>query len=127
MHPSKWRETPAEAAWDYSVGVRNGGWGYRQRTVRWADPVVTDVLEGREGGEEEEEDGEMVGEVAESDEEDEDKEAEEEWVLMGRWSSNWGVVGENPDEEMQDVFEEIDPSLYLGTGVLEDADTPRRQ
>ena len=38
-----------------------------------------------------------------------------------------GGVGDDPNEEMEDVFEELEPCIYLGTGVLEDTDTARRQ
>ncbi|KAK0515873.1 hypothetical protein JMJ35_001907 [Cladonia borealis] len=116
VHPSEWKETPAEAAWDYSVGVRNGGWGNRERRVRWAGPVVTDVLEPEEekGSGAEREGWEWV-------EEDDGEEV------------HIGDMGGDPDEEMEDLFEELDPSVYLkingctGAGMLEDADSRDQQ
>ena len=110
MHPSEWRGTPAEADWDYSVGVRNGGYGNRQRRVRFADPVVTDALEAEEDDEVESEE--------ESEVESEEEEGEEKWVMIGRssWEGN-DFVSEYPDEEMEDAFEELDTSIYRGTGA----------
>ena len=110
MHPSEWRGTPAEADWDYSVGVRNGGWVNKQRTVRFEDPVVTDALEAEEEGESEEE--------SEVESEEEEEDGEEKWVMIGRasWKRN-GFVSEYPDEEMEDAFEELDTSIYRGTGA----------
>ncbi len=102
VHPSEWKTTPAEAEWDY--GLKNGGYRYRQRKVRFADPVVTDVEvveswvceAAREG------DWEWV--------EKEDVETEVGGVAVDL-GSEMGGVGEDPDEEMEDVFEYLYPDL----------------
>ena len=95
--------SPAEAEWDY--GVKGGGWGSRQRKVRFEDPVVTDVVE-------------MVGW------------GERDWEWVEKEDGEMAGVGEDPDEEMEDVFEYLDPDVYLrtdgciGAGVLDPAETP---
>ena len=123
MHPSEWKTTPAEAEWDY--GVRYGGYCYRQRKVRFAEPVVTDV---------EVVDEPWVCEVGR------ERHCEWEWVekedveieiggVAVDLGSEMGGVGKDPDEEMEDVFELLDPTFYLGidgctgAGMLDPADS----
>lgn len=111
-HPSEWKGTPAEAEWHYGDGVGNGGYGERERRVRWADPEVT-MVETRE-----EEWVERRGRKAEREwdwelvEEGEDGEME-----IGGNAVDLGIemggVDENPDEEMEDLFEYLDPGKYL--------------
>ena len=72
---------------------------------------MTDALEGEEGDEVESEEESEV-------ESEEEEDGEEKWVMTGRcsWKRN-GFVSEYPDEEMEDAFEELDTSIYRGTGA----------
>lgn len=127
MHPSEWKGTPAEADWDYGVGVKDGGYRKRERRVRWVEPVGTVVGEGAPWVGEGEGEWEWVVE--------EDAEVEEEHGKVEIWGEavdlgiETGGVGEDPIEEMEDVFEYFDPSVYrriggdTGAGWLNTADT----